>query len=502
MTNENATRFRTILNKFMEADSKFRGSGTWKYKVVPGIIIEGLVLGITAVVNSSCDLYLPTISNKPQEPGNSSAETTPIPLSPTPAKRPDFTPTPFYDFKLLDKAEVIAGLPGPYEMFLNDPNVKSLFDHPDSISYSAWGIKDLNIDGTSVNYVFFRAQSKVDNKDYTAMVFRTSKGETAYSVLVPDENEQGIVGLALITDPETEQALAKPRWVFSSGLTREQLGNMTEEEYESRTISFVYPESIIEIPANQVDIKLATPSQNESSAAFDETDIAQSNRVEFDGKYMGLETNVAYYLSSSLSPNLTTLSIKDQSSALKFNFDTQFKRWSASHPGKTQQDYLDMLNNYQDGDDIPLTDIGYVVYMNNSQDGVPYEEGQEPYFVVPVPLHEDAPQEVDGKKVVGTNNFEYAIADDTKNVTTIDSSGTGYGINYDPLTNTITFIYCPPNGGNFAVKANATINVIRGLARWSWFMGRNTGSPFEGDQYPSASGDLEKDLKNAGLTVN
>lgn len=162
-----------------------------------------------------------------------------------PAQEPTDLPTstvePFgvNEYEFISQSEIEEKLKGPFDYFKGDENIKELFENPDSIIYTAGGIKVYDAFGNPTAYTFFSATSEDEKRSFVAMVFGGENSEVSYAVLNRVLSEKNTVGLGLTYDPTTDSELLRPVLIFDTNLTEEQIQELTPEQLASIDLIFI-----------------------------------------------------------------------------------------------------------------------------------------------------------------------------------------------------------------------------------------------------------------------
>ena len=142
-------------------------------------------------------------------------------------------------YEFIEQSEIETNLKEPYEHFKNNPDIKALFNDPNTVEYSAMGIRVYLQGGGHTNYIFFEGSSETEEKGYIAMVFGGEQpGEISYSVLNRIVDSNGIVGLGLTSDIGGNR-LENPVMIFNTGLTEKEISQLTADDLLKRDILFI-----------------------------------------------------------------------------------------------------------------------------------------------------------------------------------------------------------------------------------------------------------------------
>lgn len=183
---------------------------------------------------------------------------TPTPLPPT----PELTPIPegilFLSEKEVLEMPIAKKLSGEFirlrtffeDNFKKDPNILELFKDPSSIEFSAVGISTYDrTEKRTIVYPFFSAVSDVEKKGFIAFVLQPRFDLVIAPPLNKIVDEGGFVSLGITDHVYQKNGLSTPILVYSfgelpipilyTGLTEEEIANMTPEELNEINLYFI-----------------------------------------------------------------------------------------------------------------------------------------------------------------------------------------------------------------------------------------------------------------------
>lgn len=380
--------------------------------------------------------------------------------------------------------------------FRNNQEIKDLFEDPNSISYSAMGIRvfDSN-EGRTIVYPFLSAVSEAEGIGFTGMVLVPEPGRVVAPILNKIVTPDGKVGLGITQDIYTGEDLDEPILIFETGLTEAQIAAMTPEELAKINILFI--PAGVNIPYENVGAGKvnAIVARREAAQTINEIDLRPAYTQDTEYKYMGVDIHAQLITDESLDPSITKVTVPDSTYAefiARSIFKVWWKKGVEPHTGvATEADFQNFMALWAKAQTSGLAEDWQKVQINNIwandlNDGNGYV--QKPYSLWPMYEGNNAPE---GVRAIETFSIALVNGKKVENITLFDNNAYGFGEGINLSRNTL-YLY-----DGFVSSNSGTEGLASGIATAPWWMIVNHGSSYSG--YGSVVQDLTKLLMNGGL---